>query len=224
MPGRRQTGRGEIGRDSAIGGCERPYDRRETGHAMRLYVPLWSFSTTPVAVPRGADGASKGGLLPEDAQQNCHPADRGQGETIGHYFSNCARIFVSLSLTHVSISLLIETVKQSRGVRRARRERGALSRRFACLAAAIEACLPTIREDLVKFWRAIAFGLRRSCATLLLAARVPSKVVQERLGHRKIGTTLDTYAHVLPSMQRDAARQLAALSPAGESATWLADG
>jgi integrase len=54
-------------------------------------------------------------------------------------------------------------------------------------------------------------GLRHTCATLLLAAGVPSKVVQERLGHRKIGTTLDTYAHVLPSMQRDAARQLAVL-------------
>ena len=54
-------------------------------------------------------------------------------------------------------------------------------------------------------------GLRHTCATLLLAAGVPAKVVQERLGHRKIGTTLDTYAHVLPSMQREAARQLAAL-------------
>jgi integrase len=40
---------------------------------------------------------------------------------------------------------------------------------------------------------------------------VPSKVAQERLGHKKIGTTLDTYAHVLPSMLRDAARQLAVL-------------
>jgi hypothetical protein len=44
-----------------------------------------------------------------------------------------------------------------------------------------------------------------------LLAGVPSKVVQERLGHKKIGTTLDPYAHVLPSIQRDAARQLAAL-------------
>jgi len=35
--------------------------------------------------------------------------------------------------------------------------------------------------------------------------------VPERLRHRRIVTTLDTYAHVLPSMQRDAARQLAAL-------------
>jgi integrase len=60
--------------------------------------------------------------------------------------------------------------------------------------------------------RAIKFHrLRHTCATLLLSAGVPSKVVQERLGHRQIVTTLDTYAHVLLSMQRDAARQLAAL-------------
>lgn len=54
-------------------------------------------------------------------------------------------------------------------------------------------------------------GLRHTCATLLLAAGVPSKVVQERLGHKDITTILDVYAHVLPSMQRDAARCLAAL-------------
>ena len=54
-------------------------------------------------------------------------------------------------------------------------------------------------------------GLRHTCATLLLAAGVPQKVVQERLGHQRIETTLDVYAHVLPSMQRDAARTLSAL-------------
>jgi integrase len=54
-------------------------------------------------------------------------------------------------------------------------------------------------------------GLRHTCATLLLAAGVPSKVVQERLGHRKIETTLEVYAHVLPGQQRDAARRLGAL-------------
>jgi integrase len=60
--------------------------------------------------------------------------------------------------------------------------------------------------------RSIKFhGLRHTSATLLLATGVPSKVVQERLGHKKISTTLDVYAHVLPSMQRDAARRLAAL-------------
>ena len=54
-------------------------------------------------------------------------------------------------------------------------------------------------------------GLRHTCATLLLAANVPSKVVQERLGHKNISTTLDVYAHVLPSMQRDASDRLSAL-------------
>jgi integrase len=44
-----------------------------------------------------------------------------------------------------------------------------------------------------------------------LAAGVPSKVVQERLGHKNIETTLEVYAHVLPGQQRDAARRLGAL-------------
>jgi len=33
------------------------------------------------------------------------------------------------------------------------------------------------------------------------------KVVQERLGHSQIRVTLDTYSHVLPSMQREAAEK-----------------
>ena len=54
-------------------------------------------------------------------------------------------------------------------------------------------------------------GLRHTSATLLLMAGVPAKVVSERLGHSKIGVTLDTYSHVLPSMGRGAADQLGAL-------------
>ena len=46
--------------------------------------------------------------------------------------------------------------------------------------------------------------LRHSAATLLLSMGVPAKVVQELLGHSKIGMTLNTYSHVLPSMQKDA--------------------
>lgn len=34
------------------------------------------------------------------------------------------------------------------------------------------------------------------------------KVVCERLGHSTIATTMDIYSHVIPSMQRDAARKL----------------
>jgi integrase len=52
----------------------------------------------------------------------------------------------------------------------------------------------------------IAFhGMRHTRATLLLKEGVNVKIVSERLGHANIGITLDTYAHVLPSMQQQAA-------------------
>ena len=47
--------------------------------------------------------------------------------------------------------------------------------------------------------------LRHAHATHLLAAGVHPKVASERLGHSKIGITLDLYSHVMPNMQRDAA-------------------
>lgn len=46
--------------------------------------------------------------------------------------------------------------------------------------------------------------LRHTHATILLAAGVHPKVVQERLGHTKISTTLDTYSHLVPGMQEAA--------------------
>jgi integrase len=52
------------------------------------------------------------------------------------------------------------------------------------------------------------YDLRHSCATLLLAAQENPKVVSERLGHATITLTLDTYSHVLPSMQRAASDKL----------------
>ena len=51
---------------------------------------------------------------------------------------------------------------------------------------------------------------RHTAASLLLAAGVHPKVVQERLGHATIATTLDTYSHVLPGLGEDAAERLAA--------------
>ena len=50
--------------------------------------------------------------------------------------------------------------------------------------------------------------LRHTCATLLLAAGVDPKRVQEILGHESFNTTMDTYGHVLPSMKRDAMDKL----------------
>jgi len=52
------------------------------------------------------------------------------------------------------------------------------------------------------------YDLRHSSATLLLAAGEHPKVVSERLGHATITLTLDTYSHVLPTMQQAAAVRL----------------
>jgi integrase len=50
--------------------------------------------------------------------------------------------------------------------------------------------------------------LRHSHATQLLLAGVHPKIVQERLGHSSITTTLDIYSHVSETMQEDAAVRL----------------
>lgn len=52
-------------------------------------------------------------------------------------------------------------------------------------------------------------GLRHTHATILLELGVHPKVVQERLGHTKISTTMDIYSHVAPTMQRSAIDLLA---------------
>ncbi len=50
--------------------------------------------------------------------------------------------------------------------------------------------------------------LRHSAATILLTMGVHPKVVQELLGHSTIAMTMDTYSHLLPSMQKDAAGKM----------------
>lgn len=47
---------------------------------------------------------------------------------------------------------------------------------------------------------------RHTHATIMLKQGVHPKVVQERLGHSTISTTLDTYSHVAPGLQQAAAR------------------
>ena len=48
-------------------------------------------------------------------------------------------------------------------------------------------------------------GLRHAHATLLLTSGIHAKVVSERLGHSNISITMDTYSHVLPNLQKEAA-------------------
>ena len=52
------------------------------------------------------------------------------------------------------------------------------------------------------------YDLRHTTATLLLSAGENPKVVSERLGHASIVLTLDTYSHVLPTMQENATNKL----------------
>jgi len=50
--------------------------------------------------------------------------------------------------------------------------------------------------------------LRHAHATHLLSSGVHPKVASERLGHSRVGITLDIYSHVLPGMQEDAASRV----------------
>lgn len=72
-------------------------------------------------------------------------------------------------------------------------------RHFKRLTSA--AGLPSIRP----------YDLRHTSATLDLLVGTPIKVVSERLGHSDVKMTLQTYQHVLPDMQLEAARAMDAL-------------
>lgn len=62
------------------------------------------------------------------------------------------------------------------------------------------------------------YDLRHSCATLLLSENEHPKVVSERLGHASVTLTLDTYSHVLPTMQQGATARLEKLLYGASSA------
>ncbi|MGH9196531.1 MAG: tyrosine-type recombinase/integrase [Acidimicrobiia bacterium] len=74
-----------------------------------------------------------------------------------------------------------------------------VSKRFRSLVW--QARLPRIRLH----------DLRHTHATLALKAGIHPKIVSERLGHSTISFTLDVYSHALPSMQAEAADQIASL-------------
>jgi integrase len=49
--------------------------------------------------------------------------------------------------------------------------------------------------------------LRHAHASLMLKAGIHPKIVSERLGHSSVAFTLDTYSHVVPSLQEQAAKR-----------------
>lgn len=74
-----------------------------------------------------------------------------------------------------------------------------VSHRFEALL--VRAGLPRVRFH----------DLRHSAATLMLAQGVSPRVIMETLGHSQIAMTMNLYAHVMPTMQRDAADRMDAL-------------
>ncbi len=53
--------------------------------------------------------------------------------------------------------------------------------------------------------------LRHTWATLALAAGIHPKVVEERLGHSSIATTMNVYSNAAPGMPSQAAEQVSAM-------------
>jgi len=88
---------------------------------------------------------------------------------------------------------VLRRVLELRGLRKTLREQG------------------VAEENLPKPLPAVTFhGLRHSHATHLLRQGVSAKIVAERLGHSTPAFTLARYSHVLPGMQEEAARLVAA--------------
>lgn len=72
-----------------------------------------------------------------------------------------------------------------------------ISRRWRYRVEAAQRDLPDLPTITLK-------GLRHTHATLLLELGQNPKIVQERLGHSTITTTMNVYSHVTPTMQRSA--------------------
>jgi integrase len=53
-------------------------------------------------------------------------------------------------------------------------------------------------------------ALRHSHASQMLRAGVDLKMISERLGHSRVSFTIDTYAHLFPGMDEEAARRVGA--------------
>ena len=82
-----------------------------------------------------------------------------------------------------------------------------LSRRFRKLLQCAGA--PTMRYH----------DLRQGAASLMAAQGVPARVAMEILGHAQISMTMNTYTHIAPELQKDAAERLSsALWPDDSSA------
>lgn len=118
----------------------------------------------------------------------------------------------------LSNSMLTALKAHRRGQLEERMKRGAKYQNFDLIFAS-DAGTPIMHRNLLrrhfkpilekaKLPEIRLYDLRHTTATLLLSAGENPKVVSERLGHASIVLTLDTYSHVLPSMQESATAKL----------------
>lgn len=77
------------------------------------------------------------------------------------------------------------------------RNPGDVGGRWATMLCRAKKAIPDLPHITIK-------GLRHTHATIMLQASVPTKVVQERLGHSNFSTTMNIYSHVTETMQKDA--------------------
>ena len=67
------------------------------------------------------------------------------------------------------------------------------------------------RADALSSATGLGGASRGTPATLLLVQGVSPRVVMETLGHSQVSLTLNTYSHVLPALQEDAASKMDAI-------------
>ena len=58
--------------------------------------------------------------------------------------------------------------------------------------------------------------LRHSHVTMLIDAKVPLKVISERVGHSSVNTTLNIYSHALKEMDQEASDKISNVLFSGE--------
>ncbi len=66
--------------------------------------------------------------------------------------------------------------------------------------------------DQPKRWHRASVRSNHTHGSLLIQQGIPVKVVSERLGHANIAFTIQTYQHLLPGMQADAATTIERLA------------
>jgi len=160
------------------------------GEAVALRWKDFNFVNQQFQVVRAADSAKAGSTKPTKTYRN---RSLDLDTTTLHYLQKHRQERAQFGPSYVTASAFVfGTVKNElRGPNDVTRRWTRMVRQ--CQAALAGEALPFVTIQ----------ALRHGHATHMLQAGAQPKVVQERLGHSNIQTTMDIYSHVLPTIQRD---------------------